>query len=303
MAMRLGLRILVVLTVLMPAMAWSDTTPTPISSTPAATPTPPVETQASSTPQPEIMDRHPVDRVVLLTASAICPDSDDGRKLCRQRTRLELAAKAASSVVEQANRQGLPLTAEQGRIFADAALSRQTLSEESIMQSGTKMVALTMAGRLSLDRLQVMLQSAQKNLQLFSAAKTEYDRVQAEVAQLNAKALQSPDSVRDAVRARMAEANEQKKEVLMDMLVASNVVSESVMPGMTPDDVEALAGPPRSVTSDPSGMFLCFNYGRAWVVFENGAAACLRKRLEFRRNLGSSCHCSGSMQSFIDFAH
>ncbi len=292
---------LVLLAVLLPVTVWSDDSPAP-SATPSSSPSATPEAPTAPAVQTPTSDRHLVDHNVLLTASSICPDSEDGKTLCQLRVRLDLAMKAAPLVSKQAKQQNMTLTAEQLPAIADAILLRQVLSEEHIVKSGTKMVAVTMAGRLSPDKLKSMLNVAQKNAQLIAAAKSQYDRVQAQVAQLKQKALSSEDSVRDTVRARMAEAQEQKKEMLMDMLVASNVIAEGVTQGMSPDDVQALAGAPRSVTSDPSGEFLCFNYGRAWVVFENGAAACLRKRLEYKRNYGSNCHCAGSMQSFIDFA-
>ena len=78
------------------------------------------------------------------------------------------------------------------------------------------------------------------------------------------------------------------------------LVREQFYKGMSLQAAVGVAGEPdmarRSLRA--GAEYLCVRYGRAWVVFKEQQALCMRKRLEQRSALGT-CHCAGSAASFL----
>ena len=101
---------------------------------------------------------------------------------------------------------------------------------------------------------------------------------------------------------RKAKAEEKGAELQRKLSDDEELARRFVRRGMGLAEVRELLGEPRgAAASVASGNFLCLGYGRVWVVFEDGQAACLRTRLEYAARYDSNCHCAGNAMNIIPF--
>jgi len=100
---------------------------------------------------------------------------------------------------------------------------------------------------------------------------------------------------------RKAKAEEKGRELGVKLKDDEELASKYVRRGMGVDEVRELLGEPRGVSQ--SEHYLCLGYGRVWVVFEDGQAACMRSRLEYVTRYDSNCHCAGNAANTIPFGH
>lgn len=91
-----------------------------------------------------------------------------------------------------------------------------------------------------------------------------------------------------------------QKELQQNMATRSKAVRKIVQKGMNIADVkETLGLPQHTFSKERSGYtYTCTRYGNITIVFRDNAALCMRKHLESRKGIGS-CHCAGSIDSFI----
>ncbi len=102
---------------------------------------------------------------------------------------------------------------------------------------------------------------------------------------------------------RRAKAEQKGRELDTKLGDDEELVRKYVRRGMGVEEVRELLGEPRGATASSSaGNYLCLGYGRVWVVFEDGQAACLRSRLEYVPRYDSNCHCAGNAMNIIPFA-
>ncbi|WP_243359993.1 hypothetical protein [Fundidesulfovibrio terrae] len=107
-----------------------------------------------------------------------------------------------------------------------------------------------------------------------------------------------PPSIQD----RKAKAEQKGRELNEKLGDDEALIRKYVRRGMGVDEVRELLGEPRGfASSERSGRYLCLGYGRVWVVFEDGVAACLRSRLEYVSGYDSNCHCAGNALNMIPF--
>lgn len=101
---------------------------------------------------------------------------------------------------------------------------------------------------------------------------------------------------------RKAKAEQKGRELNEKLGDDEALIRKYVRRGMGVDEVRELLGEPRGLaSSELSGRYQCLGYGRVWVVFEDGMAACLRSRLEYVSRYDSNCHCAGNALNMIPF--
>jgi len=112
-------------------------------------------------------------------------------------------------------------------------------------------------------------------------------------------AIAESSEPRTATPARAASPRDAKARLARSLEETTRLCVELAEPGMTRGEVEHLLGEPRAVKNNSRYSYTGAKYGHLWVVFRDDVVACVRSRLEYRRNAGGEAHCEGFATSFV----
>jgi hypothetical protein len=217
-------------------------------------------------------------------------DEAQGKRLCGYHSRGKLLDAAVSQLSGEPAVAGAQLTSADLRAFADSLLKPRVVDEEvRVLPDG-------LAVRLSLQ--------AESDPAVWAKRLADF----VGNPELRAAALaETAKRDRLAAEARMAavpfgaDREFRAKEMENDMREDAAFAERRLVPGMSMKSVKELLGNPATLKQAVIGpdTFVCAGYGRIFVVFRDGALACLRSRLDYVRRYDTDCHCAGNYATIL----
>ncbi|MBU1002102.1 MAG: hypothetical protein KKE73_06230 [Proteobacteria bacterium] len=218
------------------------------------------------------------------------------RRVCfleAKRQAVEQAGTFVESVTEVAD---LMLSRDEIRTFASALVEAELISEEFFVSGGTFGVKCRV-------RVTVDTQTLGRRLVEFSsspARKRQLESLAERAGELEVdsgveSAVPLGQSVRKPLPS-LEELERDKAKLRDEVLRLGQAARQVVEPGMTMPEVQGLLGPPRvkKLNDRMTVTYECHNYGEIWVVYKDGLVVCTRKRLVYRNDYRSDCHCAGN---------
>jgi len=228
----------------------------------------------------------------------------EARRICFLEAKRKVLERAGTYVDVRTDLKSFALSGDEVRTFAAAAMRVKVVEEEFFVVGESFAVRVKVKAEVDMDSLKERLKAVAADpsalRKINQGVKKEYeleDRV------LGLQKRISKEEYMDVLEAKseqrkifntLDEIQEEKDKILSDMARQTRLAFDMVEVGMTVEEVVALLGPPRArkENTNTTAAYLCFNYGRVWVVFRDGLAACLRERLVYRERYKSDCHCA-----------
>ncbi|MDY7000976.1 MAG: hypothetical protein SVS15_04240 [Thermodesulfobacteriota bacterium] len=247
-------------------------------------------------------------RTVTAEHKYVLGDNDsknEARRICFLEAKRKVLEKAGTYVEVRTDLTAFALSGDEVRTFAGASMRVEVLEEDFFVVGESFAVRVKVKADVDMDSLKDRLRSVAADpsalRKISEGVKREYeleDRV------LGLQRRISKEEYMDVLKAKseqrqifntLDEIQEEKDKILSGMARQSKLAFDVVEVGMTVEEVVRLLGQPRArkENTNMSSTYLCFNYGRVWVVFRDGLTACLRERLVYRERYKSDCHCSG----------
>lgn len=217
------------------------------------------------------------------------------RRLCFQEAKRQAVEQAGTVVQSSTEVSNLALTHDEISTFASAFVEAELIGEKFFAEGDAFGVRCLVRARVDTDSLS-------RKLADYSADPARKGRLEAlarRVGELEARAGIAPDANAAQAEPRpLPEPEElarEKARLRDEVSRLSRAARQVVEPGMTAAEVVALLGPPRvkKLNDNMTSVYECHNYGTIWVVYKDGLVACTRKRLSWRDNYQSDCHCAG----------
>ena len=264
---------------------------------PATTPTAaPRQSLAGPAPQPEgpAVRRQVSDARSLVTTSTCfygpTLDQSQAKRLCVHRSRGKLLDAAVSQLAED------PLVAAAGlsqielRAFVDSLLEVHVINDEVRPAPDGLAVRISLEARTDHALLEQRLGMFTGDPRLKAAALAE-----------TAKRDRLAGEARMAAIPFGADREFRAREMEHSMSEDAAFAERRITPGMSMRDVKELLGNPATIKQSALGSetYVCAGYGRIFVVFRDGAVACLRSRLDYVRRYGTDCHCAGNYATIL----
>ncbi|BBD06884.1 hypothetical protein [Desulfovibrio ferrophilus] len=217
------------------------------------------------------------------------------RRLCFLEAKRQAVEQAGTYVESATEVTELMLSRDEVSTFASAFVEAHLVSEEFVVNGGTFAVKCKV-------RVDVDTETLGRRLVEFSADPTRKKRLgnlADRIKQLEERAGVDSDSSLATARGRtlpsLEELEREKARLRAEVQRLGQAARRVVEPGMTKADVQQLLGPPRvkKLNDKMTSTYECHNYGEIWVVYKDGLVACTRKRLAYRNDYRSDCHCAG----------
>lgn len=258
-------------------------------------PTPrPFVTPPPPPPDGPAVRRHVSDARALVTTSTCFygPTIDQGqaKRLCAHHSRAKLLDTAVSQLAADPEVAKAGLSQKELRAFIDSMLTVHVINDEVRAAPDGLAVRLSLEARMDHALLSGQLAAFTTNPKIKAAALDETakrDRLAAE-----ARMAAIPFGADREFRAREMEHDMDENAAFAERRIAL---------GMSMRDVKELMGNPATIKQSAIGAetYVCAGYGRVFVVFRDGAVACLRSRLDFLRHYGTDCHCAGNYATIL----
>ena len=269
------------------AVCWLSTAAIAMAQGPAAQPAPAPNDTASV--------RRQVSGARALSTSSTCfygPSIDEaqGKRLCGYHSRAKLLDTAVGQLAADPAVVRAKLTSTELRAFVDSLLRVQVVDEEARTVPDGLAVRLTLRAEedpgVLTDRIAAFAGSPElRRAALAETAKR--DRLAAE-----ARMAAVPFGADREFRAR---------EIENTMREDASFAERRIVPGMSMASVKELLGNPATLKQALIGTnsYVCAGYGRIFVVYRDGAVACLRTRLDYLRRYDTDCHCAGNYATIL----
>ncbi|WP_300162041.1 hypothetical protein [Solidesulfovibrio sp.] len=220
------------------------------------------------------------------------PNIDQGqaKRLCSQQARGRLLDDAADALARDPAMANAGLSPSDLRAFVDSLLAVAVADEEVRKVPDGLAVRLTLRAKTPQAGLGERLMAFAANPELRAAALAETDARDRQAAEARMAAI--PFGADREFRA---------KEMVNEMREDAAFAARRVVPGMSMANVKELLGNPAALKQAVIGpeSYVCAGYGKVWVVFRDGVAACLRTRLDYVPRYGTDCHCAGNYTTIL----
>jgi hypothetical protein len=229
---------------------------------------------------------------------------NEARSMAVLLAKRKLLEKAGTFLTVNTDIENYALTQDAVRSSAAAVLQVEDVQEEYFVQNASFAVRVFVTARVDASAAEEKARRFAENKSL-GEAPSSFARRQA----LEEDILHLDRRQRGLSGDKLFAAKEQRRRLFMDLeslqveqaLIlddlerSTQAVQELVRYGMSADEVAAVAGEPRFVKSliTSSKTYDCRRFGRLWVVFEDGAAMCVRSSLSYSKRLDGDCHCAG----------
>lgn len=195
-----------------------------------------------------------------------------------------------------------------------AALVRVTIDEERFDVNDQHLsITLTVTGEVDpeavkqrMDELaERRLAAMERETPLPEAQLPELEAAPQEAEQEVKVGLTTPDNLdsksepRVNAPTRARNPRKAKERLARSLEETTRLCVDLTEPGMSRNEVEHLLGEPRAVKQNTRYSYTGAKYGHLWVVFRDDVVACVRSRLEYRRNAGGEAHCEGFAVNFV----
>jgi len=217
-------------------------------------------------------------------------DEAQGKRLCGYHSRAKLLDTAVSQLATDPVVLRAKLSGADLRAFVDSLLAVRVVDEEARTVPDGLAVRLTLRAEEDPGVLAEKLAAFAGDPGLRSAALAETakrDRLAAE-----ARMAAVPFGADREFRA---------KEMENTMREDASFAERRIVPGMSMANVKELLGNPATLKQSLVGSdtYVCAGYGRIFVVYRDGAVACLRTRLDYLRRYDTDCHCAGNYATIL----
>ncbi len=220
------------------------------------------------------------------------PNIDQGqaKRLCSQQARGRLLDDAADALARDPAMASAGLSPRDLRAFTDSLLAVTVADEEVRKVPDGLAVRLTLRAKTPQSGLGERLMAFAANPELRAAALAETDTRDRQAGEARMAAI--PFGADREFRAREIE-NEMREDAAF--------AARRIVPGMSMANVKELLGNPAALKQAVIGpeSYVCAGYGKVWVVFRDGVAACLRTRLDYVPRYGTDCHCAGNYSTIL----
>ena len=247
-------------------------------------------------------------RTVTAEHKYVLGDNDsksEARRICFLEAKRKVLEKAGTYIEVRTDLTAFALSGDEVRTFAAAVMRVEVLEEEFFVVGESFAVRVKVKADVDMDSVNERLRSVAADpsalRKISEGVRREYEL---EDKVLGLQRRISKEEYMDVLEAKseqrrifhtLDEVQKEKDKILSGMARKTKLALDMVEVGMTVDEVVKLLGPPRArkENSNTTATYLCFNYGRVWVVFRDGLTACLRERLVYRERYKSDCHCAG----------
>ena len=216
--------------------------------------------------------------------SYVMGDNDtknDARQLCFLQAKRKLLEKAGAFIQSNVTVEGGRLAKDKVATYSAAILQVEVTGERTTYNGQSMVMELQVRAKVDLDdvrkrlaqiagdrSVQTKIDTQQKQLRGLEADVAHLRDLLNQAGPTEAKTLRKQRSV---IVKRINELENLKIAIVSKIEAAGNRLLKYVELGMTPDEVQKLAGPPRV----RSGYD--WNYGKYWVAFEAGIVGCILK--------------------------
>ncbi len=255
---------------------------------------------------------------ITVTHTYMLGDSEsrnEARASCLAEAKRKIAEQAGAYVEVLSKTKNFQMDSDEVLSFT-AALVRVTVEDETfVLENGSLMLTLKVTGEVDPEAVQRRLDElAEQRLALRAESKSllqakEKPLLQEQTAvgplpeqQETPAAAEGDGAEQDAVAHSVPRAKDPraaKRRLQQSLEATTQLCAELTEPGMTRGEVEHLLGSPRAVKRNQRYNYLGAKYGHIWVVFRDDVVACVRSRLEYRRNAGGEAHCEGFAANFV----
>lgn len=267
---------------------------------------------------------------ITVTHTYVLGDSEsrnEARANCLAEAKRMIAEQAGAYVEVLSKTKNFQMDSDEVLSFT-TALMRVTVEDEAlVLEQGSLKLTLTVTGEVDPEAVQRRLDElAEQRL----AAATEAGSLLQEQAQPSSKeqpAEQPADRAADRAAEQAAgetpaassatpaspdaqaaaappvqqakDPRAAKRRLQKSLDETTQLCAELTEPGMTRGEVEHLLGAPRALKQNRRYNYTGAKYGHIWVVFRGDVVACVRSRLEYRRQAGGEAHCEGFAANFV----
>lgn len=225
------------------------------------------------------------------------------RRVCLLEAKRKLLEQAGTYIEARTDVDSFAVTRDEVRTFASAVLAVEVIREEYFVTAeGQFAVRMRVRSDIDPDDMRRRMERASADPDTWRRMNARARRVQSledEALALQRRLGEGEDPDLAQAQARifrsLEEIEEEGAEIMASVDRVTELAAKVAVKGMTPDEVERLLGPPRSVKRNTAGSaaYECRNYGRLWLVFRDGLLACKRSSLRYQQRYGGDCHCAG----------
>jgi hypothetical protein len=228
--------------------------------------------------------------VLTESCSYVMGDNDtknDARQLCFLQAKRKILEKAGAFIQSNVTVEGGRLAKDKVASYSAAILQVEVTGERTTYNGQNMVMELDVRAKVDLDdvrkrltqiagdkSVQTKIDTQQKQLRGLEADVAHLRELLNQAGPTEAKSLRKRRSV---IVKQIDELENLKIAIVSKIEAAGNRLLKYVELGMTPNEVQKLAGPPRVKNGSE------WNYGRYWVRFEGGVAACIVKDATFSR--------------------
>lgn len=233
---------------------------------------------------------------------------NEARSMAVLLAKRKLLEKAGTFLTVNTDIENYALTRDAVRSSAAAVLKIDDVQEEYFVQNASFAVRVTVTARVDASaaearaaRLADVQGDAQQPMPFARRQALEDEIVQLDRKQrgLAGEELFALKERRRRMLMDLESLQWEQERIVDDLERSTKAVQELVRYGMSTDEVAAVAGDPRFAKSlvTSTKTYDCLRFGRLWVVFEDGAAQCVRSSLTYSKRLDGDCHCAGFSSS------
>ena len=216
--------------------------------------------------------------VVYASYKYVMGDNDtknDAKRICFIEAKRRCLEKVGTYIESETEVKNFNLTKDEIRTYA-AALTKVEVANEEIKFEGES-IAIYMTVKAEVDTNTIGKKIEQIRADRSLQTKITNQQQQIDALEKKIRGLQSELAATDYKKA--IEIRKERKaafdtldevsRIKYDMSKKTQLATENVEIGMTPQEVIRVAGPPRATSAGH------LNYGHVWVVFENGVVNCI----------------------------
>ena len=200
---------------------------------------------------------------------------NDAKRLCFIEAKRMLIEKVGTYIESETEISNYRLSKDEVRTFAGAFVKTEILHEETKYEGQSVVIYMSIKADVNPTSVTDNIKRIKEDKKLEKKVKTQQDQI----SQLEKKirTIQSKLSTSDIDRSY--KLREERKEdfdkldelenIKHEIKKKTTLAIENIDLGMTPNEVERIAGKPRSAAGSQ------YNYGKVWIIFEGGIVNCI----------------------------
>jgi len=211
---------------------------------------------------------------------------NDAKRLCFIEAKRMLIEKVGTYIESETEISNYRLSRDEVRTFTGAFVKTEILNEETKYEGQS--IVIYMSIKADVDPTSVIdnIKRIKEDKKLERKVKTQ----QEQISQLEKKIRTIQGKLSTSDIDRSYKLREERKEdfgkldqlesIKLEIKKKTSLAVENIELGMTPNEVERIAGKPRSIVRNSGGNHEC-SYGQVWVIYEGGVVSCIVKSEEY----------------------